>query len=180
MGCGACGRGGDVPRRTRGALGSRPCPLRGAAFSGWTGQVKGRRKPAWMAASAAPDPEVRPRGRRSRRGEAPRGVAVCLCFPAIREISRGCYQGAPFGVPPPSPFARARSPEPPIHVKRFAGSDDARPEKGAAMRQTSTIVIARLDRATQYSVDHEAIKQAHTLSASYAGLTRGSITLRKS
>src|SRR4051812_21177685 len=34
--------------------------------------------------------------------------------------------------------------------------------------------------ATQYSVDHEAIKQAHTLSASYAGLTRGSITLRKS
>jgi hypothetical protein len=26
---------------------------------------------------------------------------VCLCFPAIREISRGRYQGAPFGVPSP-------------------------------------------------------------------------------
>jgi len=29
---------------------------------------------------------------------------VCLCFPAIREASRGRYQGAPFGVPPPLIF----------------------------------------------------------------------------
>jgi hypothetical protein len=39
---------------------------------------------------------------RNRRDGTSRGVAVCLCFPAIREISRGRYQGAPFGVPPPS------------------------------------------------------------------------------
>src|ERR1700716_1636742 len=26
-----------------------------------------------------------------RRDGTSRGVAVCLCFPAIREISRGCY-----------------------------------------------------------------------------------------
>jgi alkanesulfonate monooxygenase SsuD/methylene tetrahydromethanopterin reductase-like flavin-dependent oxidoreductase (luciferase family) len=26
---------------------------------------------------------------------------VCLCFPAIREASRGRYQDAPFGVPSP-------------------------------------------------------------------------------
>src|SRR5207237_44048 len=34
-------------------------------------------------------PEVRSQGRRSRRGGAPGGVAVCCCLPAIREISRG-------------------------------------------------------------------------------------------
>ena len=36
----------------------------------------------------------RSQGRRSRRGGAPGGVAVCLCFPAIREISRGVLQCA--------------------------------------------------------------------------------------
>jgi hypothetical protein len=41
------------------------------------------------------------RGLKERRGGTLRGVAVCLCFPAIREISRGRYQGAPFGVPSP-------------------------------------------------------------------------------
>jgi hypothetical protein len=41
-------------------------------------------------------------GLKERRDGTSKGVAVCLCFPAIREISRGCYQGAPFGVPPPS------------------------------------------------------------------------------
>jgi hypothetical protein len=40
-GSGACGRGGDVPLRTRGALGNRPGPLRGSAFNGWTRRVKG-------------------------------------------------------------------------------------------------------------------------------------------
>src|SRR5882757_8401248 len=49
----------------------------------------------------SPRSEVRSQGRRSRRGGTPRGVAVCLCFPAIREASRGRYQGAPFGVPSP-------------------------------------------------------------------------------
>jgi hypothetical protein len=39
---------------------------------------------------------------RNRCGGTLKGVAVCLCFSAIREASRGRYQGAPFGVPPPS------------------------------------------------------------------------------
>jgi hypothetical protein len=51
---GRCGARGCVSQtQTRGALGNRPCPLRGAAFSGWTGQVKGGRKPAWMASFKA-------------------------------------------------------------------------------------------------------------------------------
>src|SRR3982075_1672118 len=41
------------------------------------------------------------RGLKERRGGTSKGVAVCLCFSAIREASRGRYQGAPFGVPPP-------------------------------------------------------------------------------
>src|SRR3954471_20766213 len=49
------------------------------------------------------------RGLKERRGGTSKGVAVCLCFPAIRETSRGCYQGAPFGVPPPS-LDRERGP----------------------------------------------------------------------
>src|SRR3954463_15934678 len=64
------------------------------------GAGEGRRKPAWMASLLAPVPEVRPQGQR-RRGGAPRGVAVCLCLPAIREIRRGRYQVAPFGASPP-------------------------------------------------------------------------------
>src|SRR3954454_19287831 len=47
---------------------------------------------------SAKSPEERTRVLR-RRGGTLRGVAVCLCLPAIREISRGRYQGAPFGVP---------------------------------------------------------------------------------
>src|ERR1700710_640495 len=39
---GRCGARGCVSQtQTREALGSRPGPLRGSAFSGWTGQVKG-------------------------------------------------------------------------------------------------------------------------------------------
>jgi hypothetical protein len=54
---GRCGARGHASQAwTRGALGNRPCPLRGAAFSGWTGQVKGGRKPAWMASLLAPAP----------------------------------------------------------------------------------------------------------------------------
>src|SRR3954468_1104287 len=56
---GRCGARGCVSHtQTRGALGSRPGPLRGSAFSGWTGQVKGGRKPARMASLLAPVPEV--------------------------------------------------------------------------------------------------------------------------
>src|SRR3954453_21057662 len=60
----------------------------------------GESLPGWRACSRL-RPEERSQGRRSRRGGTLRGVAVCLCFSAIREISRGCYQGAPFGVPSP-------------------------------------------------------------------------------
>jgi hypothetical protein len=48
-----------------------------------------------------PSPRKSGPGFLRRRGGTLRGVAVCLCFPAIRETSRGRYQGAPFGVPPP-------------------------------------------------------------------------------
>src|ERR1700704_541397 len=99
VGCGA--RGCASQAWTRGALGNRPSPIRGSALNGWGVQVKGGRKPAWMASLLAPVPEARSQGRRSRRGGTLRGVAVCLCFSAIREISRGRYQGAPFGVPSP-------------------------------------------------------------------------------
>ena len=39
---GRCGARGHASQAwTRGALGNRPGPLRGSAFNGWTGQVKG-------------------------------------------------------------------------------------------------------------------------------------------
>jgi hypothetical protein len=38
--------------------------------------------------------KIRSQGRRSRRSGTPRGVAVCLCLPAIREIRRGVLQCA--------------------------------------------------------------------------------------
>jgi hypothetical protein len=41
VGVGAAPAGVGSCPRTRGALGNRPCPLRGAALSGWTRQVKG-------------------------------------------------------------------------------------------------------------------------------------------
>src|SRR3954463_9504750 len=74
------------------------------------------------------------RGLKERRGGTSKGVAVCLCFLAIQEISRGRYQGAPFGVP--SPFLRGggRLPEPPTHAEQFAGSDDACLDEGATMQ----------------------------------------------
>src|ERR1044072_8937092 len=46
------------PHRTRGALGNRPCPLRGAAFSGWAGAGEGRGNlPGWRAKARAEYPE---------------------------------------------------------------------------------------------------------------------------
>jgi hypothetical protein len=133
MGCGACGRGGRAPR-TRGASGSRPCPLWGAAFSGWTGQAKGRRKPAWMAGESsrlcrkngpgveevatAERREALPRASISRRSG--RQAAACYC--------------APFGASLPRFLRGGGTPEPPTHVKEFAGGDGARPRGGAMTR----------------------------------------------
>ena len=48
--------GGKRSRRTREALGNRPCPLRGAAFSGWTGQGEPGESPVLgEAKSRAPE-----------------------------------------------------------------------------------------------------------------------------
>ena len=55
---GRCGARGHASQAwTRGALGNRPSPLRGSALNGWGVQVKGGRKPAWMASLLAPVPE---------------------------------------------------------------------------------------------------------------------------
>src|ERR1700710_2802484 len=82
--CGAWGRASQA--RFREALGFRParnwvchCELAGR------GQASGAKSPG------AKSPEERTRVLRRRDG-ASKGVAVCLCFPAIREISRGCYK----------------------------------------------------------------------------------------
>ncbi|MEA2951335.1 MAG: hypothetical protein QOJ96_855 [Alphaproteobacteria bacterium] len=59
---------------TRDASGSRPGPLRGSAFNGWTGADEGRRKPP---GSGGPNGRLRPRKHgpevQSRRSGAPRG-----------------------------------------------------------------------------------------------------------
>jgi hypothetical protein len=99
---GRCGARGHASQAwTRGALGNRPGPIRGSAFNGWTRQVKGGETCLDGELARACARKNRSQGRRSRRGGTLRGVAVCLCFSAIREISRGRYQGAPFGVPSP-------------------------------------------------------------------------------
>jgi hypothetical protein len=73
---GRCGARGCVSQtQTRGALGNRPCPIRGAAFSGWTGQAKGGRKPAWMASLLAPAPgRTGPRDEEVAAMERPKGA----------------------------------------------------------------------------------------------------------
>jgi hypothetical protein len=99
---GRCGARGCVSQtQTRGALGNRPCPIRGAAFNGWTRQVKGGRKPAWMASLLAPalGSQV-PRSRKSPRWS----VRKALFY----------YQGASFGAP--SPLKKGRSTESPTRA----------------------------------------------------------------
>ena len=73
---GRCGARGCVSQtQTRGALGNRPCPIRGAAFNGWTGQAKGGRKPAWMASLLAPAPgRTGPRDEEVAAMERPKGA----------------------------------------------------------------------------------------------------------
>jgi hypothetical protein len=99
--CGAWGRASQ-------ALTGRPWvsvrPVTGSATVSW---LDGDRRAARIKRRAqgplrgsAKSPEERTRVLR-RCGGTLRGVAVCLCFSAIRETSRGRYQGAPFGVPSP-------------------------------------------------------------------------------
>src|SRR3981081_3743788 len=73
----------------------------------------GESLPGWRACSRLPPAERSP-GRKRRRGGALSGVAVCRGFSAIREISRGRYQGAPFGVP--SPLKKGRSTKSPTRA----------------------------------------------------------------
>ena len=99
---GRCGARGCVSQtQTRGALGNRPCPIRGAALSGWTGAGEGwGNLPGWRACSRR-CPEVRSQGRRSR------------CDGASER--RFCYyQGALFGAP--SPLKKGRSTESPTRA----------------------------------------------------------------
>src|SRR4051812_49878724 len=74
------------------------------------GQACGAKSPR-----VATSPEARTRVLK-RRGGAPRGVAVCLCFSAIRETRRGCYQLRLSALPPPSVLPEG-DPEPPDHAK---------------------------------------------------------------
>jgi hypothetical protein len=152
-------------------------PLTGSATVSWLDgdrRAARKRRAQGPFRGSAKSPEERTRVLRRRDGTS-RGVAVCLCFPAIREISRGCYQGAPFGVPPPSLLSRARSPETPTHVKRFAGSDDARPGKGARHDFETQAASQAVRWRCRMSVVRRAmaeVRRRATRSASYAGLTR--------
>src|SRR4051812_8791220 len=62
------------------------------------GQACGAKSPR-----VAKSPEARTKVLK-RRGGAPRGVAVCLCVPAIRETRRGLLTTRLSALPPPSPF----------------------------------------------------------------------------
>src|SRR5947209_4272666 len=88
---GRCGARGHASQAwTRGALGNRPCPIMGRCLQWLDGTGARAGKPAWISELVSRLlSEVRSQGRRSRRGGAPGGVAVCCCLPAIREISRG-------------------------------------------------------------------------------------------
>jgi hypothetical protein len=108
---------------------------RGSSFAGVLGYPSGptigvcHLKLAGRGQAAArnrrePSPRKRGPGLLRRDGTS-RGVAVCLCFPAIREIRRGCYQVRLSAFRLPLLF-RGRFTEPSNHAKGFAGSDDAR------------------------------------------------------
>jgi antitoxin CptB len=128
-GSGACGRGGDVPRRTRGALGNRPCPLRGAALSGWTGAGEGRGNlPGWREKLAPVPGSQVPRSKKSPRRSAERRCRVPL-FPGVPGNTPRLLPIAPFGASASLSFKESEDPETPTHVKRFAGGDDAWAEK---------------------------------------------------
>ena len=112
--CGAWGRASQA--RIREALGFRPALKKGSATVSWLDgdrRAAQKRRAQGPLRGSAKSPEERTRVLR-RRGGTSRGVAVCLCFPAIREISRGRYQGAPFGVP--SPLIKGRKTKSPTRA----------------------------------------------------------------
>jgi hypothetical protein len=90
---------GDVLASTnREALGFRPALRKGSATVSW---LDGDRRAAPNRRAQGPlrgpakSPEERTRVLR-RRGGTLRGVAVCLCFPSVRETCRGRYQRCAF------------------------------------------------------------------------------------
>jgi len=85
---GRCGARGCVSQtQTRGALGNRPCPLRGAAFSGWTRRVKGGETCLDGELARARARKLGPKDRNRCDGASERRFLY--------------YQGASFGAPSP-------------------------------------------------------------------------------
>jgi hypothetical protein len=109
VGCDACGRGSHP--RTREVGGHRPCPLRGAAFNGWTWTGGRRAKSPWSGPGGhKPGPEVRSLEQKSRDG-APKGDASRMPAVAGGLRSATCYPVAPFGASSPS-FSRGTTGRP--------------------------------------------------------------------
>jgi hypothetical protein len=143
--------GANVAHRSREALGIRPAPLSGSATeAGWTGTGE-RREIAVRQVPGSADQALK------RRDGTSRGVAVCLYFPAIRETSRGRYQGAPFGVPPPSLLV-----------------------EGGPLKLPFTRRHLRAAMTLAWRKESIEMRERTTHTPSYAGLTRVSIHLRKS
>jgi hypothetical protein len=90
-GCGACARASQA--RARGAPGSRPTLLRGSALR-WAGrgpdERRGNLPGSGRANAPRPAPEARPRGGRSRRGEAPKGAPAGGSFVTLGRRLRRC------------------------------------------------------------------------------------------
>src|SRR6266850_7002091 len=100
---GRCGAWGCARKHGPGRPWVSVRPVTGSATVSWLDgdrRAAPNRRAQGPLRGSAKSPEERTRVLR-RRGGTLRGVAVCLCFSAIREISRGRYQGAPFGVPSP-------------------------------------------------------------------------------
>ena len=117
--------------RTREALGCRPGPLWGSAFNGWTGTGE-RREIAVFRLRPAASPEVRSEVLKNAAVERRKAFPwpLFLGDPG-NKLRHQLTKARLSAFRLPLFFSRARSPEPPIHVKRFAGGDDARLKKGA-------------------------------------------------
>src|ERR1044071_3998888 len=77
-------------------------------------------------------------GRTDRGFKTPRRSAERRCRVLLSSGDPGdtprLVDYAPFGASAPSPFRWRGHPEPPTHVKQFAGSDDAWPGEGDTMQ----------------------------------------------
>jgi hypothetical protein len=115
--CGAWGRASQA--RFREALGFRPALERGSATVSWLDgdrRAARKRRAQGPLRGSAKSPEERTRVLRRRGGASEGRIFTTKARLSALRLPLFC--------------SRARSPEPPTHVKRFAGSDDACPEKG--------------------------------------------------